>query len=1014
MKGLPLYFFFILAIKYTLPLTAQSAIRFNCLTSKDGLAGDIVYSLLQDKEGFLWIGTHRGLNRYDGYHFRLYAHDPKDSNSLSGTHIHCIKEDIKGMLWIGTEKGLNSLDPLSGKIHRYPVPREEMPEYIKDILLVNDSILLIYASTYPKTSIYVFNKTSGVYAVVNLPEKPFGFAADEMAKFATDKNGLIYLAGGSSSSTKEKVYNHSVVIDWQLKKARFISLAEAARLGLWQQFTNQIYFDASSIVWATTNKNIYMNGKKIGVKLVSDDNNGAIDIHALLEEPGKYLWMAGQSGLIQYDYQQGSFYQFRHANNKTNSLPVNSMQTIIRDRHGVYWVGTFGGGLCYFKLSSNFKNVEYEEQIPSFNKAAQSMNTLRSGSLLVKSLAGNQFTVDSNHTVHKDGFENHFKQYDNLQSVVLEITGNPITYFTPADSAYLCFILSGAKPQNKQRPAVTWPLLKNFLNVPHLISSAGKFWLRSAYSFEGANNYPLSTQQQMIQFAVVMPDGNFLTASINGLHIYDTKKKRVSASFLPAKDNPYSISSSSLKYLFQDKKGNYWIATADAGLDYWDRKANRFYNYSVSNGLLSNTVNTIQPDARGCLWLGTSKGLSCFDTTTKTFLNFDQSDGLINTGFNSLSACAGKDGTLYFGGMNGIDYFHPDSLILSPAVPPVLIAGFAVHGNNRLLASSTRMPASDNNILIEYTTNNFLLATKTVFRYQLKGIDNNWIYQQGANTAQYSKLPPGNYRFTVQATYDRKQWSKPGIFSFTILTPWYRSWWFLVVLLLIAALGIYLLFRYKLEQQAKLYKLRNRIHRDLHDDIGASLSSVKAYAEIIHKNPGNTIIAGLINETATDIIEQLDVIAWASSPQHDSFGSLTEKISRYAAPACAAKNSCFQIRHTDIDKTLVMPGEIRQALMLVAKEAINNSCKYAGADNCCVTAGIQHNTFIMEITDDGKGFNGSVNGTGNGLKNMRQRIEEIGGTLLCDAGANQGVKITIRLPFPFKLPNTWDRKTMAQ
>src|SRR6476469_5094193 len=123
----------------------QPDIRFQRLSSKDGLSGDIVYCILQDKQGFLWIGTHRGLNRYDGYSFRLYVYDPLDTNSISGNHIHCIKEDADGILWLATNKGLNSLDPISGKIKRYALPNPAMDMFMEDIFLVNDSTILISA-----------------------------------------------------------------------------------------------------------------------------------------------------------------------------------------------------------------------------------------------------------------------------------------------------------------------------------------------------------------------------------------------------------------------------------------------------------------------------------------------------------------------------------------------------------------------------------------------------------------------------------------------------------------------------------------------------------------------------------------------------------------------------------------------------------------------------------------------------------------------------------------------------
>jgi len=211
---------------------------------------------------------------------------------------------------------------------------------------------------------------------------------------------------------------------------------------------------------------------------------------------------------------------------------------------------------------------------------------------------------------------------------------------------------------------------------------------------------------------------------------------------------------------------------------------------------------------------------------------------------------------------------------------------------------------------------------------------------------------------------------------------------------------VYLIFQYRLHQQLKVLQIRNRIHRDLHDDVGATLSSVKAYSEILRENPNNSVIAELITENASEMIEHLEVIAWATNPRHDSFGSLIEKINHYAVPICFAKSIQYDISPDGISKDLIVPGEIRQNVFLVAKEAINNTAKYANANNCIVKSFIAHGKFIMEISDDGNGFDG-VNKSGNGLQNMYTRIKEIGGEIFIISEEGKGTKIKIELPFPF-------------
>jgi signal transduction histidine kinase len=292
-----------------------------------------------------------------------------------------------------------------------------------------------------------------------------------------------------------------------------------------------------------------------------------------------------------------------------------------------------------------------------------------------------------------------------------------------------------------------------------------------------------------------------------------------------------------------------------------------------------------------------------------------------------------------------------------------------------------------------------------LFRYKLAGVDEKWVNMQGNNSVLYNKLPHGEYRFEVKGSYDGKTWSKPLVTYFTIATPWFQSRWFFASLILFAAAAIYLLFNYRLQQKLKILMIRNRLHRDLHDDVGATLSSVKAYSEILSNDPGNAVIAGLIKDNAADMIERLEVIAWATSPKYDSFGSLVDKISLYATPACAANHIRFRAIENGIERSLAIPGEIRQTLYLVAKEAINNANKYSAAASCLLTAEIHNNLFTLEITDDGKGFNGALNGTGNGLQNIAERLQEAGGKAVINSIEGKGTTISISLPFPFKITN---------
>jgi len=209
----------------------------------------------------------------------------------------------------------------------------------------------------------------------------------------------------------------------------------------------------------------------------------------------------------------------------------------------------------------------------------------------------------------------------------------------------------------------------------------------------------------------------------------------------------------------------------------------------------------------------------------------------------------------------------------------------------------------------------------------------------------------------------------------------------------------------------KMEHTREQISRDLHDDVGATLSSVKAYSEILKDNPGNTVIAELIKDNAAEMIERLEVIAWATNPQHDNFKSLRNRMQKFVMPICHSQNILCMFDCDGISDEIIMPGEVRQNVFLVFKEVINNIVKYASATTCSAKLLIHNDKFIMQIADNGKGLDGSIKGSGNGLENMRSRTTELSGVLNIDSASGKGTAITMNLPFPFKIQDSRDSKS---
>ncbi|HRH50007.1 MAG TPA: two-component regulator propeller domain-containing protein [Panacibacter sp.] len=990
-----LLYFFMLATQVH-AYTQQPEIRFTNLSTKDGLLSNVVYDLHQDRQGFMWIATHNGLSRYDGHHFRHYQYDPGNSNSISGNYVHCIKEDKNGILWLATNKGLNSLNPFTGSIRRYKMPAKEMSADMEQIFVVNDSVLLITAVS----TMYRFNKNTLIFTEFTLPHfaNPFTLL---QSKFIADHKGNIFINRGDGN-------NDCLSINWQNAVAVLVPLLDVLHIPQSKYYLSNFYFDAQNNPWCFSTAEALMLTKKIsGTEIHYPFTNP--DVHApenvvksFYEEPGKRLWICTDAGLVFYDYIQNKFYRYTQKAGDKESLSNNRVNCMMRDKNGLYWTGTFGGGICYFSINAKFKHVNIDTGYNSGDRIIYGLKTLSSGRILITTSAAKKFILDKN----KKLFElKNPKDSISVDSMIYEITGQKRKEFSEKNYGLLYMVCNAWDYQQRKKPYVP---VKDIPDGGVFINSGNEVWVYKNMQFISADT--AINFKHSIMHAMAMTDNNFLLSTNNGLVVFDTKTKSIKKTYLPERDNPYSIGSNLTGYILPDIKGNYWIGTQDAGLDFWDAKANRFYHYTKKDGLPDNKIYQILPDKYGRLWISTNNGLSCFDTIAKTFTNYTKTDGLINTEYNSGSACMDDEGTMYFGGMDGIDYFHPDSLTQLLQAPSLIAAAFKVYNQLQPINSSYDLATNDNNISIEFSANDFLNASKILYRYKLRGADKDWLTAQGVNNVQYNKLPSGSYRFSVQGSYNGKTWGTPLVIDFAIATPWFQSWWFFTLLVLFSVGVVWLLFQYRLQQRLKVLQVRNRIHRDLHDDVGSTLSSVKAYSEILKENPNKLMIADLIKENATEMIDRLEVIAWATNPQHDSFGSLLDKINRYAAPLCHTKNINYQITQHGISRETIIPGEIRQSLYLIAKEAINNTIKYSNAGNCSTEFRIESGKFVMQIMDDGKGFNTTMPTTGNGLQNMAARIKDIGGILTFNSDNGHGTTIKIQLPYPFKIPNSWDRK----
>jgi signal transduction histidine kinase len=490
--------------------------------------------------------------------------------------------------------------------------------------------------------------------------------------------------------------------------------------------------------------------------------------------------------------------------------------------------------------------------------------------------------------------------------------------------------------------------------------------------------------------------------------------------------------------LLVDGDGVLWIGTEGGGVarfyqDKWTR-------YSKKEGLISNSITYLLEDPQGFLWIGSSAGLMRVEKKalnglahgTNGFLplrTYGQSDGLPIgecTRGSQPSACRTKQGTLLFPTIHGLAMVDPTQLRRNTNPPPVTIEA-VLFGGEILGAAGLRtprpqtatIPAGQEGLEIHYTSLNLSAPERARFRYRLEDHEKVWFEAGDARFARYSKLPAGQYRFRVTACNEDGVWNEAGaVLALIVQPPFYQTWWFLTAVSF-ACLGLIVsAVRYfsvqKLERQLAvmrqhqaLEKERARIARDIHDQLGASLTQVSLLGEMVEadKDQASEVEAHArqICQTARDTTRTLDEIVWTVNPSNDTLEGLANYVCKYAQDYLGVAGVRYRLDvPPDLPPTPI-PPEVRHNVFLAAKEAVTNVVRHAQASSVWIRLKLEPGQFRLEIADDGKGLAGMDEqraATRNGLRNMRKRMEDVGGAFEMGPAPEGGLQVRLTVPLP--------------
>ncbi|MBD8487275.1 response regulator [Echinicola sp. CAU 1574] len=819
---------------------------FEHISMEDGLSGSTVFSILQDRQGFMWFGTKNGLNRYDGHNFKIFNADSDQKNGLEDNFIFGLFEDSRGIIWLGTNKGIYTYDSSTETFTHFDKISNlgegitgnvgEIREDLEGNIFVSVNSKGFFKYNVKEDFLQQYRNISNSNSV-----PPDDYSTDILV----DERGEIWVATSrlgifkylpSTNKFKKYLDNQEVI--------------SAAVL--------QLEDNGNSILVGTKNQGVWVMDKTSGKAeplLTKTPKGKNLFIRDLYKVSNNELWIATESGLFIYNLETNKYKNFKENLNDPYSLSDNAIYCINRDNEGGMWLGTYFGGINF--LPNHPTKFIKHYPIPNSNTI--------SGQRVRQFVEGNDSTIWIG---TEDAGLNHYDPKE-----------EKFTHYLPNNSSLSYHNVHGLARKGDELwvGTVTFAVGLNRMdlktnkihtiqyhsdqNTPDdnevhsiLVDHKQQVWLGTVtglYQLNEKNNevnFVNEIGHRFIYDQIEDKNGNFWLGTYSNGLIRFNPKTRETKRFLPDPKNPNSLPHPSIINIYQDSQDRIWIATEGGGFCKYNEKSEDFTVFNTQNGFPCNNIYKILEDISGHLWITCNKGLIEYNPQTNKHRLFTKDNGLMPSPFNYKSGFRAKDGTLYFGCLNGFISFDPRTFKPYEYDPPIVFTDIQIFNNpveiggeDAILqesitkTSSITLPHNQSSLSFDFAALSYTASNARPYAYKMEGYDQNWTYLSKNQRINYSYLPPGDYVLKLKTANIFGEWSeREGELHVTILPPFWKTNWAYLVYFVLSVAVIYLIFKFYTKriharQEAAFKRLEDEKQKEVYQ------SKIEFFTNITHE-----------------------------------------------------------------------------------------------------------------------------------------------------------------------------------